>query len=396
MSGVARPAALVGFAEALAAPEAAWSLVDDGFAVVAFARRRARAPIRRAKHVEVVEIPPPEEDAAASVNALRELTERLRPEAVMPLDDIALALCARAFPCSSKVALAGPSGSGADFALDKRLQLEAARQAGFVVPETVVVERASDLDQVRTFPVAVKPARAAIERDGKITRRAGGYCADRDALERLAEMLGDAGPLLVQTWLRGVGEGVFGIASERGVEALSAHRRVRMMNPAGSGSSACESRPLDEAVVAPVTRFVTRASWRGIFMVELLRDERGVAWFVEFNGRAWGSMALARRLGLEYPAWAVRLALGWPFEPSQTATHDRLLCRHLGRELVHLLFVLRGARGRADNWPRRWKTVVDLLRVSRRQRWYNWRRDEPAVFFDDAVQTVAKQVGRRS
>ena len=42
----------------------------------------------------------------------------------------------------------------------------------------------------------------------------------------------------------------------------------------------------------------------------LLRDGEGTAWFMELNGRAWGSMALARRLGHEYPRWAVQAALG--------------------------------------------------------------------------------------
>lgn len=396
MTAASRPVALMGFAEALAAPEAVWSLIDDGFGVVAFARTRKQAPIRRAKGVEVIEIPAPEEDLTEALAALIQLAERVKPVAVMPLDDIALALCARAFPASSGVTLAGPSGEAADFALDKRLQLDAARLAGLDVPDTVVIEQLRDLDRIRTFPVAVKPARAAVERDGRLLRRAGGYCSDRGALERLAERLSNVRPLLVQTWVRGVGEGVFGIASEDGVAGLSAHRRVRMMNPAGSGSSACESRSLDEAVADAVTRFVKSASWRGIFMVELLRDERGIPWFVEFNGRTWGSTALARRLGLEYPAWGMRLALGQPFEPPPPWVHDRLVCRHLGRELVHLLFVLRGPRDQSADWPRRSRTVAKLLHVSRRQRWYNWRRDEKAVFFDDVVQTVARQVrGRR-
>ena len=51
-------------------------------------------------------------------------------------------------------------------------------------------------------------------------------------------------------------------------------------------------------------------------MIELLRDRDGVAWFMELNGRTWGSLALARRLGLEYPAWAALDALGIAAPPS--------------------------------------------------------------------------------
>ena len=48
-------------------------------------------------------------------------------------------------------------------------------------------------------------------------------------------------PLLAQPLLRGVGEGLFGLAGPEGLMALSAHRRIRMVNPQGSGSSACAS-----------------------------------------------------------------------------------------------------------------------------------------------------------
>ena len=46
-----------------------------------------------------------------------------------------------------------------------------------------------------------------------------------------------------------------------------------------------------------------------MFMIELLRDRTGKVWFVELNGRPWGSMALSRRQGFEYPAWHVKLAI---------------------------------------------------------------------------------------
>ena len=37
-------------------------------------------------------------------------------------------------------------------------------------------------------------------------------------------------------------------------------------------------------------------------MTDLLRTEDERLWFVEFNGRAWGSMGLSRRQALKYPA----------------------------------------------------------------------------------------------
>lgn len=76
-----------------------------------------------------------------------------------------------------------------------------------------------------------------------------------------------------------------------------------MMNPHGSGSSACVSFPVAEDLKLAIERFTRATGWLGIFMIEFLRDQSGIPWFVELNGRSWGSMALSRRQGLEYPAW---------------------------------------------------------------------------------------------
>ena len=82
-----------------------------------------------------------------------------------------------------------------------------------------------------------------------------------------------------------------------------------------------------------------------------------------FNGRAWGSMALARRQALEYPGWTVMQALDPGFSLDvPTPVREGLVCRHLGRELMHLLFVLRGSRSKAI---RHWPGVGETLRALR-------------------------------
>ena len=60
---------LIGFAEAMAAIETAWSLQGAGFKVVAFRRAGSRPALRRARGVEIHDVPRPELDAAATVAA---------------------------------------------------------------------------------------------------------------------------------------------------------------------------------------------------------------------------------------------------------------------------------------------------------------------------------------
>lgn len=389
-----KPRVLVGFAEALAAPETIWSLADGGCDVVVFSRRRGATALRYVRGLEIVEITAPEHDAAATINEVRRLVEQRAFSDVMPLDDAAIWVCARAVGASG-LRIIGPSTpETVEFALDKRIQLRAAAAAGLPVPRTVDGAVARDLDDI-TFPAVVKPALVACEVDGRLVRRPSQVCADELGLAKVLAAWHEQ-PLLVQPVIFGVGEGLFGLATEGGVQHWSAHRRVRMMNPRGSGSSACRPWPVDEGLAAAGEKLLASVGWRGIFMLEFLRDDEGRAWFMELNGRPWGSMALARRQGLEYPLWALRDAAGEPVVYSHSAHRVEFVCRNLGRELVHLLIVLVKRRPAAlPHWPSRWTTIRDVLRVRRSDRWYNLRRGEKIVFFADAWYTLREQMRLR-
>ena len=382
-----RPIALVGFAESLAAPEASWSLLDAGFAVHAFTRAGQRPPVRWTPGIEVAPITPPGRSVSGAARDLRQLIRRVEPDVVMPLDDEALCLCDMIRDDAGVLAAPGPACVAV--ALDKRLQIQHARDSGFDVPPTALAE-AGDLDAPIEPPAVVRPALAVeTEADAFIKRRTH-ICRSHD---EVADAIADGGNYLVQGVIPGVGEGAFGLATPGGVRAWSGHRRVRMMTPRGSGSSACESSPVPDTIRAATQRLLDAIGWRGIFMVELLRDASGRSWFIELNGRAWGSTALARRAGLEYPAWSARLAMTPDFQPQFQEHGTPVFCRHLGRELVHLLFLCRGAgRESAAPHPGLLRSAREIVLGRKGQRFYNWRPGARAVFLADTLQTVWGQL----
>ena len=389
----ARPKVLIGFAGALAAPEVAWSLLDAGFEVHGIRRRGVKPPLNASRAVQLHDITSPSEDVDAAVTELEALIESVAPDVVMPLDDAAVWLCDRA-ALPETVKLAGPTGDRVALALDKRRQMGAALMAGFDVPPSRVFETPElPLSPDPAFPVMVKPSLAIERHDGRLTTGAKRACADQAELRSVLRSFPAGMSFFLQPYVAGVGEGLFGVARHGEVKCWSAHRRVRMMSPAGSGSSACAPAPLDPALLEAASAFIEAAEWDGLFMIELLRDEDGRPWFVELNGRAWGSMALARRMGFEYPAWAVSSVLDERFEPPAPAPREPVVCRHLGRELVHLLIVLRGRHSAAiRTWPTRHRTARDILRIGRSDRWYNLRRGELPLFVYDSVRTVFREV----
>ncbi len=391
---------IVGFAEALSAPEVVWSLADQGSKIVAFTRKGARPALRSSRYASLIEITAPEISCA---RALADLTQEvtllkaahpLSKLVFMPLDDGSLCLLNRA-PGIPNIPIVGPPQECAVLALNKWTQIDCARRAGFGVPRTDLVEKAGEIfEKPLEFPVVFKPVWASREHDGRLSRGRAWTCFDRAELETAAKNWAEREPMLLQQYVCGAGEGLFGLATGGGVIGWSAHRRLRMMNPQGSGSSACISRDVDEGLKAAGERFIALSGWRGLFMIELLRDESGKVWFMELNGRAWGSMALARRMGFEYPAWAVGKFLNPEAQVVLPSSSPRpLVCRHLGRELVHLLFVMRGPKSKAlTRWPSRWSAARQVLSFTRDDRWYNWRADDRKVFFSDAIGTVKGQL----
>ncbi len=386
---------LVGFAEAFAAVETAWSLQRAGFRVVLLHRAGSRSSSRFLWGVERVEVPAPETDIGATVSAIQAYVASARPAAFVPLDDGALLVST--LVTWGDTTMVGPGAAGARFALDKAAQVDLAAEVGLPVPPSKAYDSVGGVESI-TAPSIIKPVDAVRVQDGRLERPNGRVVSDAAELSAAEEAM-QPGRVLVQPLVTGVGEGIFGYCDEAGVQQWSAHRRVRMVNPQGSASSACESIEPDRALQPMITEFLAHVGWRGLFMVELLRGTDGVPWFMELNGRAWGSLALARRRGLEYPAWAVEAALGRPQMPAPPAHPPYVRARHLGREALHLAFVVRGPQSAAfaERWPRPLVTSKRLLTFRRGDRLYNWNLRQPWVLVVDTLETLAAQWrGRRS
>lgn len=380
---------LIGFAEAMAGIEASWSIRGTGREVVAFSRRGARPALRYSPGVEVHQVTPPEIDVAATIGEISDLATRLGVGLVLPLDDSALWVGSRAH--FADAVFAGPTGPAAEAMFDKALQLQLAAAAGFLVPPTQVVE---SFDQVSPdeWPVVVKPALVLTEHHGRLLRPGGLVLNGK---EEHAEAKRVAGRVLVQPLLRGRGEGLFGHRSRSGLHALSAHRRVRMVNPQGSASSACESIPVEPDLAISAETFLEGLSWRGLFMFEFLKDSAGRSWFMEINGRTWGSLALSRRRGYEYASWTVEAALDESYLPKEPDAPPQILCRNVGLELAHLAYVVRGPQSAAlTDWPKTGRTVRDIFTISKNDRLYNFDRHDYRMLMADTFMTLL-DLGRK-
>lgn len=374
---------LIGFAEAVPAPEVVFSLKAAGHTVSAFARTEA-VGLSRLGLEALYAIPAPESDVTDAVTALAAVASSGQPDFILPLDDVGLWLVNEALPGDPRIA--GATGELARIALDKSAQIAAAREAGLAVLQTTEVPGGASPTSP-TFPAIIKPA-LAVRSDGeRLTKDAAHFLLSEADLSVLPH---SDGPRLIQPLIHGVGEGIFGFAGPEGIAAWSGHVRMRMLNPHGSGASACRAVPTDADLKSKVAAFITSLGWRGPFMVEFLRDEAGTPWFMELNGRTWGSLALARRQGFEYPAWAVSQAQSPNFVPTVAPRPAPREMRHLGRDLLHLAFVLKGPKTdfHRERWPSFWRSVAGVLAPAGPRSFYNFDSGARWFFLRDAIATV--------
>ena len=372
---------LLVFGEAHATPEVVWSLRDAGFDLGLIFRRDSRSPARRLAGVEPHEITDPAQSFEDTRNGFLEIWARSGYDAVMPLDDPGLFLTHSLEP---EIPVIGPPADSVALALDKRRQFLEAAAAGFRVAswESWPTATPGSPGVTEGRPVIVKPALAGWLHQGGFTRGRTDFHASRSVAMASLERSPPGYEVLVQEVVRGTGEGIFGVATSTRLASTMGHRRLRMTNPAGSGSCACVSRCLESGEEEQAHRFLAACDWRGLFMIETIREQDGSSWFMELNGRPWGSLALARRQGLEYPAWTARQELLGE-QPPDLDGRPGVVCRHLGRELIHLLFLLRGNRSGAPNWPTL-RERLSLVGWRPSHRWYNRDRSAPGYFLGDA------------
>ena len=97
-------------------------------------------------------------------------------------------------------------------------------------------------------------------------------------------------------------------------------------------------------------------------MVEYKVDrESGLTYFMEVNGRLWGSILLPIAAGLDLPYILWRVATGREV-PSDERYREGVVGRNLLGDTKHLVTVLRGRpKGWPGHFPTRWQALREYL-----------------------------------
>jgi predicted ATP-grasp superfamily ATP-dependent carboligase len=325
------------------------SLGRQGWDVVAADASPASAGFASRYAGERLVHPDPARNPDAAAERLLEAAADRQVDLLVPVtDELVLPLAAARDRLPPGCTLAVADDAGLSATGDKAATLGLARSLGLDTPCTAVVRTE---DQARAaapalgWPVVVKPARSRVRTDGGIERFSVAYANDPDELAARVRAVGGRTEVLLQRYVRGEGHGVEVLASEGRPLAAFQHRRLREVPITGGASSFRESVPLDPRLLSDSTRLLEELRWTGLAMVEFRVGPDGAS-LMEVNGRIWGSLPLAVKAGMDFPARMASLFVDGPPPPGPVDTDYRLgvRSRNLWLDVVWIASTLRRRR----------------------------------------------------
>ncbi len=194
-------------------------------------------------------------------------------------------------------------------AVDKVELASAAGRAGIETPQTLDGQ-ASDRD------VVVKPRiYQAIPHEPMV------FSHSHEAAYRVAELAELGVEAIVQERVHGHLMAYSVVADGDSRVIARVQQEARAIWPPDAGTSArAETVPIDEVLAAKVSRLVEELGWVGLVELQFVVPEDGRAVLIDFNGRFYGSLALAVAAGVNLPAIWASVAIGRPVAPSGEAS----------------------------------------------------------------------------
>jgi predicted ATP-grasp superfamily ATP-dependent carboligase len=322
------------------------SLGRSGWRVVAGGTDLGSPGFRSRYACERLVYPDPETEPGECAAALLRAVHDRRIDLVIPVTDaVILPLAERRSEFEAVCRVALPPQPALEAAADKLRTLELAERLAVPVPRTCLARTTKEALECAPelgWPVVLKPVVSRLYQERRIESFTVSYAEN---LARLAEQMRQFEgrcPVLLQECCRGAGHGVELLMDRGRPLAAFQHRRLREVPLTGGASALRESVPLDPVLYGYAVRLLEALEWTGLAMVEFKVGEDGPR-LMEINGRIWGSLPLAVRCGMDFPA---RLAALYADAPTEAGAEPAMSyrtgirARNLKLDLVWIAQVL--------------------------------------------------------
>jgi predicted ATP-grasp superfamily ATP-dependent carboligase len=279
------------------------------------------APSCSSRHCRgICEVPNPIPDADGHARRVNELIHERCFETVMPADDYAVFALSRASEAAGlSVPIPVPSLAAQQQAQDKGISTKIAASLGLHTPLTRTVQTVEELTLALTEippPWVVKLTRGGGSVGLQISDSAKAVHDYFQNRPRYRDAIYDFDSLIVQSFIPGIVQDVLVLMNKgRAVCGLASRRRLSW--PAGCGSGILVETTARPAFFDAAVSLLEELNWHGPADVEFLIDDRdGNAYFIEINGRLWGTTALAIAAEVNFPALSCEMALKGDTSPN--------------------------------------------------------------------------------
>lgn len=342
--------------------------------------------------------------SAELVATIRALGDELGPCCLLAVSEANLSWLATHRESLGRVRAVVPAPEKLAIVLDKQRTLQAAREVGIAVPETVEpisMAEARALAASFRFPAVLKwkdPHAIA-----QPLRACGLELLKAEYVYTPEQFLATAGryePIgqwpIMQAYCPGRGLGQFFYMHHGQAVRRFQHLRIAEWPPEGGFSSVCDAIPLDQhaALQEKSIALLRQISWEGVAMVEYRWDPAtDHAVLMEINGRYWGSYPLAVHSQADFAliSYFVESGLGLPqLPPARTGIRCRMVATEIKR-LVRILLqpgLIADKAFRVRKFAELFRFFTDYLRPN--VRYYVWSITDPKPFFKDLKNLLKK------
>jgi len=294
--------------------------------------------------------PKPESAPQALVGALLEAVRKWDVDLLIPVTDaIILPLSEARATFAGVCILALPEASALEVVTNKLKTVTLAQELDVPTPRTSLVhtvQEAVEKGAALGWPLVLKPQVSRLYREHSIEAFEVSYAQNLDQLAKQMARFENLCPVLLQEYYPGDGHGVELLMHEGRPLAAFQHKRLREVPLNGGASALRESVALDPFLYDCSVRLLQALKWTGLAMVEFKVGKDGPR-LMEINGRVWGSLPLAVRSGMDFPARLVEMYLAGPAAPAEPVAQTYQVgtrARNLELDILWIAAVLQGRK----------------------------------------------------
>ena len=322
--------------------------------------------VASSRHVRrYVPAPAPGDDPDAFFGTVLETCAEHDARLVIPAEDTVLAACSEhrdALPAGTRLAAANPDA--VRNVLDKRQNLETARRLGIPLPAEFAVEdigKVEELIERLGFPMVLKNTGLGTGPAGLGSGFKWLIAHDEAELRELLDQHCRDGRFpLFQELVDGTVTNLCCFAAAGEIVAAHQYRSLRRMGWEGN-SILREVTATDPRLLDYAQRLLGELRWDGVAQVAfIVRERDGGSWYMETNGRFWGSIQGSIAIGWDFPYWTYRyFSDGEVPSPPPPVVGSRT-CWHFA-DLLLLARRLRGTEPPVPPGPSAIRSVADYL-----------------------------------